>query len=105
MTGRRTMRSASGSIAVWTNKTVLVTGGTGFIGSHLVDALLTRGASVLAFTRRPDAHRDGIDGRLRWIEGDVTRGSRVWQSTERTVVDIVFHLAALTDLAACRDDR
>ena len=99
------MRSASGSIAVLTNKTVLVTGGTGFIGSHLVDALLARGASVVALTRRrPHADREDGAGRLRWIEGDVAGPSRGWRPTERPV-ETVFHLAALTDLAACRDDR
>src|SRR6188472_115347 len=37
-------------------KQVLVTGASGFVGSHLAEALETRGYSVLAMTRHPDTY-------------------------------------------------
>jgi nucleoside-diphosphate-sugar epimerase len=51
----------------WEDRRVLVTGAAGFIGSHLVDALLLRGAEVTAVTRR--ASRAGVLVALRAATG------------------------------------
>lgn len=68
-------------------KKVLVTGGAGFIGSHLVEELLSKGYQVTVLDRRVPLASDAkwIDGDLRWI-GDCDRAVRG--------VDAVFHLAA-----------
>ncbi len=47
-----------------------ITGGTGFVGSHLLDAALAAGHEVKALTRRAQPERDGVD----WVLGDL--GSR-----------------------------
>ena len=85
----------------WDGKRVLVTGAGGFIGSHLVDALVERDAEVTAFVRynarndwgmleeRAAEHGD----RLSVILGDVTDASSVAAAVEGR--EIVFHLAAL----------
>ena len=44
---------------------VLITGGAGFIGSHLADALLARGDSVLAIDNFSTGRRDNISDTLR----------------------------------------
>jgi len=78
---------------------VLVTGGAGFIGSHLVDLLVAKGLRVTVLDnfrngRRENLAEAGRTGRLRVIEGDITDAP-----TCRTVmaggVDSVFHLACL----------
>ncbi|MFQ5960943.1 MAG: NAD-dependent epimerase/dehydratase family protein [Candidatus Methylomirabilales bacterium] len=72
----------------------LVTGATGFIGSHLVDCLLHRGDEVSCLTRNPS--------HLRWLNGSrvsVIRGDCADPDLGRHIgddFDWVFHLAGLT---------
>jgi NAD dependent epimerase/dehydratase len=76
---------------------VLVTGGDGFIGSHLVDRLLAEGAAVRVLVHYTPSGRLGwLHGREADVEilpGDVRDGERVLQAVEGQ--DVVFHLAAL----------
>jgi nucleoside-diphosphate-sugar epimerase len=68
----------------------LVTGGAGFVGSHVVDALLDAGAgAVSVLDVAPLADR----GRVRFVEGDVRDVEAVRAAAER--MDGVFHLAVL----------
>ncbi len=79
----------------------LVTGGLGFIGSHLVDRLLDEGHDVRvldnASTGRVEnlAHRRG-EQRLEVMIGDVADGAVAAKACEG--VDRVYHLAALADI-------
>jgi nucleoside-diphosphate-sugar epimerase len=81
----------------WSSKKALVTGGASFIGSHIVDKLLERGASVrvvddlssgLESNIRP--HVDG--GEVEFIQGDLREDAIADKATRG--VDVVFHLAA-----------
>jgi uncharacterized protein (TIGR01777 family) len=58
---------------------IFVTGGTGLIGTHLVERLIDRGDQVLVLTRRPDMARQRFGERCRIVEGDpMQRGT--WQN-------------------------
>ena len=77
----------------------LVTGGAGFIGSHIVDALLNRGDSV----RVLDNLNSGIGqerltdrDRLEFIQGDLLDSEVVSRAVEG--IDVVFHQAALASV-------
>jgi UDP-glucose 4-epimerase len=74
----------------------LVTGGAGFIGSHLVEALLARGDRVRVLDNLSTGHLEnlaGVQDRIDLIEGDI-RIETVVQAA-LAGVEQVFHLAAL----------
>lgn len=87
----------------WTGKNVVVTGGGGFIGSHLVERLLTLGANVTAFVRYNSRNDPGFLDLLaphtkdiRIVSGDIRDPEAVRAALEGA--DTVFHLAALTGI-------
>ncbi|HVS37044.1 MAG TPA: SDR family oxidoreductase [Gemmataceae bacterium] len=77
----------------------LVTGGAGFIGSHLVDALLARGDSVRVLDDFSTGSWDNLDAvrdRIEVIEGDITDPSVVRAAMRG--VEVVYHQAALASV-------
>jgi UDP-glucose 4-epimerase len=92
-------RPASAGPADWTGKHVLVTGGAGFIGSHVADVLVTRGARVTVFDNFSTGFREFVAPpreRLRVVEGDLLDPSGIGEAMRG--VDFVFHLAANADI-------
>lgn len=76
---------------------VLVTGGAGFIGSHLCESLVKLGVHVKCFDNLSTGRRDHISRLLdepnfKFIEGDLQSLSEVEEAVAS--VDVVFHLAA-----------
>ncbi|MGH3756308.1 NAD-dependent epimerase/dehydratase family protein [Actinophytocola sp.] len=73
----------------------VVTGGCGFIGSHLVERLLARGDEVTVFdSAPPPEHQRLARTRARHVAGDILDRS-VLAETIRPGVDVVYHLAAV----------
>src|SRR5580658_4970436 len=84
-------------VAIWDRKKVLVTGGASFIGSHLVDALLQRGARVHVVDDLTSGRLENIEshlknGRVTFMEADL-REPGVTRAAMKGI-EIVFHLAA-----------
>src|SRR5262249_55389539 len=74
----------------------LVTGGTGLIGSHLVEALLGEGFRVRVVDNLATGHLANLahlEGRFEWIEGDVAEFAVCRRAVEG--VQYVFHQAAI----------
>lgn len=86
---------------------VLVTGGAGFIGSHLVDALVSRGDYVRVldnFRRgaRANLQELGSDREVSLVEGDIRDHEAVVSATAGC--EIVFHLAAQSNVLGALTD-
>jgi nucleoside-diphosphate-sugar epimerase len=79
----------------------LVTGGAGFIGSHLVDLLMRKGYGVIVLDNLSTGKLENIrehlnDPQFKFVKGDI----RDRQSVEEAMggVQAVFHLAAITSV-------
>jgi UDP-N-acetylglucosamine/UDP-N-acetyl-alpha-D-glucosaminouronate 4-epimerase len=75
-------------------QTALVTGGAGFIGSNLVEALLDRGDDVRVLDNFSTGNRSNLDGLdVEIVEGELRSYERVHNAVRGT--DVVYHLGAL----------
>jgi len=89
----------------WRHRSVLVTGATGFLGSHLVDALAGQFASVVVVRRD---RRPATAVSARWlenvavVEGDVVDTALLQRVLEEFSVQTVLHAAAQTQVGVAR---
>ncbi len=88
---------------------ILVTGGTGFIGSHVIDQLIAeRPKEIIAFDKNlscvEQSRSSELDYRnVRFLEGDITRASDVKEALKE--VDFVIHTASLLTREAAENLR
>jgi nucleoside-diphosphate-sugar epimerase len=83
----------------------LVTGGAGFIGSHIVEELLRDGASVRVLDNFSSGKRENLEsfhGDLEILEGDLRDTQAVKAATRD--VDLIFHLAAFISVPLSMQD-
>jgi UDP-glucose 4-epimerase len=81
--------------------TALVTGGAGFIGSHIAAALMGEGARVRVLDDLSTGHRENLDeigGDLDFIEGSVADEALLNKALDG--VEVVFHEAAIPSVPA-----
>lgn len=75
---------------------VLVTGGAGYIGSVVTEALLAVGHSVTVFDNLSTGHRDAVPDAARFVAGDLRDVAAVTDALAASRADAVVHMAALS---------
>jgi len=83
----------------------LVTGGAGFIGSHLVDALVAAGCGVTVLDNLSTGHRSNLKRsrtRITFVEGDIQDQDLVTDLSRGS--QVVFHLAAVVSVPQTVED-
>lgn len=73
---------------------VLVTGGAGFIGSHVVDELVGRGYEVIVLDDLSGGFADNVNPKAKFIQGSITNVTLVESIFQQHDIRYVFHLAA-----------
>lgn len=83
---------------------VLITGGAGFIGSHLAEHLLAAGSSVRVLDNLSTGKRENlpVHPRLEFVQGDIRDRSLVTDTARG--MDAIVHLAAVASVQASVDD-
>lgn len=82
---------------------ILVTGGAGYIGSHCVLALLSKGFEVRIFDNLSTGHKQIVDrlskfGQIDFVEGDLTNEKDLKHLFARSSVDAVIHFASFSQV-------
>lgn len=77
----------------------LVTGGCGFIGSHLVDRLIADGHTVMVLDDLSSGKTENLNPQATLTQGDVADAALVVPLVQ--AVDVVFHLAAIASVQVC----
>ncbi len=87
------------------SRTVLVTGGSGFIGSHVARQLAQRGDRVVLFDQRPAGDQarwllSSFNERIRFVQGNVDQWPEVMAAVRDARPDAIVHTAAIGNPAA-----
>lgn len=84
---------------------ILVTGGAGFIGSHIVESLVRKGNEVIVYDNMSSGSHDNLSNvseKIKFIKGDITD----FKSLDKVIrgIDVVSHQAAQLEIGKCLDD-
>jgi len=82
---------------------ILVTGGAGFIGSHLVDKLIADGHKVIVVDNLSTGKKENINKKAKFYKLDIC-SPKIFEVFKKEKPDIVFHLAAQINVRKSVED-
>ena len=88
------MNSEQSKLGVEVAKNVLVCGGAGYIGSHVVKQLLIQGCDVVVLDNLETGHAEAVPSSVKFVEADIDDSRVVRQLLEDEDFDCVMHFAA-----------
>jgi len=77
---------------------ILITGGSGFIGSHIVDELLRLGHEVRILDRKSPFQKSGID----FVKGDFMKDSIIKKAIKG--IDVIYHIGGFSNIDMVKDN-
>lgn len=77
---------------------ILVTGGAGFIGSHIVDQLIAKGHQVIIIDNLVTGQRDLINPQAVFYQEDITNAEQVHKIIKQHQIEVICHQAAQLDV-------
>ncbi|MDR3306886.1 MAG: SDR family NAD(P)-dependent oxidoreductase [Endomicrobium sp.] len=83
---------------------ILITGGTGFIGSNIADALLAKGHSVVVFDNLSSGKKENVDKKTKFYKADIFNKKEVDNVFKKEKPQIIIHNAAQIDVRKSVDD-
>lgn len=86
------------------NKKILVTGGLGFIGSHLVDKLVDEGANVVIIDNLYSGYIENKNKDAKWYDADFTDLKTVEYIMSKEKPEYVFHIGAWGRMPMCMEN-
>ena len=82
---------------------ILITGGAGFIGSHLTDKLIEKGHEVVVIDDLSTGKKENLNPKAKFYEMDICN-SNISQIFQEEKPEIVFHFAAQIDVRKSVED-
>ncbi|MFC1478258.1 NAD-dependent epimerase/dehydratase family protein [Candidatus Margulisiibacteriota bacterium] len=82
----------------------LVTGGAGFIGSHVVDRLIAEGHEVIILDDLSTGFERNLNSAAVFVQGSITNDRLICEIFTENKIDYVFHLAAQIDVRKSAED-
>ena len=76
------------------NKNILITGGAGYIGSHITEILLKKRKKVFLIDNLSTGHRKLINKKAKFFKLDIHRKDKVRKIIKKSKIDSIIHLAA-----------
>ena len=88
---------------------ILVTGGAGFIGSHLCDYLLAEGNNVVALDNLLRGRMENVEEAMKnknfkFVKCDICELENFYKAFKENHFDVIFHMAANSDIASSHDN-
>jgi UDP-glucose 4-epimerase len=83
---------------------ILVTGGAGFIGSHVADALIKEGHNVIILDNLSTGQKQNLNQKADFIQADITDFEKVSEIFQKHKPEIIFHFAAQMDVRKSVED-